>query len=118
MANSDALDEFVNLWTQNYSGRELTEKLQSAGVRAGIVANGKDLIEDDAQLRFQKYWVSLDHPEIGEYVYAGVPFGLSETPGRIKWRSPLLGEHNEYVYRDVLGLTEEEIAELYVEGII
>lgn len=118
MDNVEVMDRYINSWTCNYSGHALTEKLQLAGVSAGIVANGRDLLEKDQQLAFQNYWVRLDHPEIDEYTYTGVPFKLSETPGKVKRRSPLLGEDNEYVYKELLSLTEEQLADLYVEKVI
>ena len=43
---------------------------------------------------------------------------LSETPGEIKWAGPLLGEHNEDVFKNMLGFTEDQYAQLLDEGII
>jgi benzylsuccinate CoA-transferase BbsF subunit len=56
--------------------------------------------------------VTLDHAEMGPTVYNGVPYKLSKTPGRPLRAAPLLGEHNDLVFREKLGLPEEEYARL------
>ena len=53
---------------------------------------------------------------MGTVTYDGQPFKFSKTPGEIK-RAPLMGEHNEYVYGKILGMSEEEINQYTVDSI-
>ncbi len=64
------------------------------------------------------YFVEVEHPIIGKAKIPGFAFKMSETPGKIDRPSPLVGEHNEEVFRKYLGLGEEEIEKLKNEGAI
>ena len=81
-----------------------------------MVQNGKELVEDP-QLAARGHYRKVVHAEAGERIYEGPPFIMSECPVEIK-PAPLLGEHNDYVFRNILNLTEEEINEGFVEGYI
>ena len=70
----------------------------------------------DPQLEHRGHYWMLGHPTMGLRAYDGPAFRLSETPGVLRKAAPLLGEDNEYVYREVLGLTEEEFIELLADG--
>jgi crotonobetainyl-CoA:carnitine CoA-transferase CaiB-like acyl-CoA transferase len=115
-AHEDALDTLVAGWTRGREPREVMERLQAAGVRAGAVNRLSDLFSDP-QLAHRRVWRELEHPELERFYYEAPPFILSETPARL-YRSPLLGEHNTAVYRDILGLDECQIARLAQEGVI
>jgi crotonobetainyl-CoA:carnitine CoA-transferase CaiB-like acyl-CoA transferase len=92
--------------------------LQRAGVAAGVVQDGEDLQTRDPQLKERGFYVYLDHPEAGTIAHDGLTFSLSATPGKIQQRAPLLGEHNEYVYREILGFSEEEVNQLITDGVL
>ncbi|KKK83489.1 hypothetical protein LCGC14_2792850, partial [marine sediment metagenome] len=64
------------------------------------------------------YYVYLDHPEAGRTAYDGPPFKMSKTPGKLRAPAPLLGQHTEHVCKEVLGLSDEEIADLLVAGVL
>ncbi len=115
--NEDELDQRMGKWTAQFTAREITEKLQTAGVRAGIVNTMRDLYSDP-QLKHRDQWVELEHPEIGKMHYQRPPFILNETPAGPVKRDPLLGEHNDYFYKELLGISEKEYRELVNEGII
>ena len=108
--NEDELDRLVGQWTRDYSAEEVMYLMQAGGVAAGVVQTNQDLSED-AQLRHRGHWVLLDHKEIGPSYYNNYGWRLSKTPAQHK-PVPLLGEHNEYVLRDFLGMSDEEIAEM------
>jgi formyl-CoA transferase len=61
--------------------------------------------------------VDVDHPEFGTLKVPGILPKLSNTPSRIDWLGPTLGEHNREVLKDI-GLTEEQIAKIAQKGII
>jgi len=60
----------------------------------------------------------LQHPVIGRHAYHTPAYKLSETPFEAKRPGPLLGEHNEYVFKELLGMTDEEIGDLLIDRII
>ena len=109
--NEDDLDSRLSEWTRGFTARELMKKLQAVGVRAGAVNTMKDIYADP-QLARRPQWVELEHPEIGRMHYQRPPFLLSKTPPGPSKRAPLLAEHNEYFYRQLLGLSEQEYNEL------
>jgi crotonobetainyl-CoA:carnitine CoA-transferase CaiB-like acyl-CoA transferase len=115
-AHEDELDGIVAQWTGSREARALMEELQCAGVPAGLVSDGKDLLEDP-QLSARGHFYRLGHPVVGRQPFDGPSFRLSETPPQVR-RAPLLGEHNEYVCKEILRLSDEEIADLMAEGVI
>jgi benzylsuccinate CoA-transferase BbsF subunit len=116
-ANEDELDKNISEWTSRHTALELMEKLQSVGIRAGIVNTMKD-IYCDPQLSQRPQWVELEHPEIGRMHYQRPPFLLTETPPGPSQRDPLLAEHNDYFYRSLLGLSDQEYTQLVDEQVI
>ena len=115
--NEDDLDRRMSEWTRGFTARELMEKLQAVGVCAGAVNTMKDIYVDP-QLAQRPQWVELEHPEIGKMHYQRPPFLLSKTPPGPSNRDPLLAEHNEYFYRQLLGLGEHEYNELVAAKVI
>jgi len=114
--NEEELDRLINEWTEARTAEEVMLLLQRAGVAAGVVQNGEDLLVRDPQLRARGFFWVFDHPEAGKISYDGLPFKLSATPGRLR-RSHLLGEYNDFVYKEILGMSEEEVNQCFVEGV-
>jgi len=85
--------------------------LQQEKVPAGGVLNTRDLFED-THLRARHFWVEVEHPVTGEEVWDDMFCKLSKTPGSIRMPAPFLGQHNEYVYKEMLGMPDEEYEEL------
>ena len=82
------------------------------------VNNVKDLLEDE-QLRTRDYFVAVEHPGLDRtFKYPGAPYHFSETPTHGDRRAPLLGEHNEEVYGDLLGMSASERKQLETEGVV
>jgi benzylsuccinate CoA-transferase BbsF subunit len=116
-ANEDELDKNMAEWTCRYPALEIMERLQSAGIRAGVVNTMRD-VYCDPQLSQRPQWVELEHPEIGKMHYQRPPFLLTQTPPGPSRRDPLLAEHNDYFYRSLLGLSEQEYTQLVDEQVI
>ena len=89
--------------------------MQAAGVAAGLVETGEDMMENDPQLKHRHFFRKLDHPEIGEHRIGGTSFLLSKAPYELR-RAPVLGEHNEYALKEILGMSDDEVAELVIKG--
>ncbi|MEE8372891.1 MAG: CoA transferase [Dehalococcoidia bacterium] len=113
--HEDELDRRVEEWTIERSPEDVMALMQAAGVAAGVVQDGEDLLTRDPQLKDHGFYVYHDHPEAGRIAHDGLTFALSSTPGEIR-RAPLLGEHNDYVYKEVLGFAEEEVNRLITDG--
>jgi crotonobetainyl-CoA:carnitine CoA-transferase CaiB-like acyl-CoA transferase len=115
--NENELDGLVEEWTIKRSPEKVMMLMQKAGVAAGVVNDGEDLQTRDPQLKARGFYVYLDHPETGMIAHDGLTFALSATPGEIR-RAPLLGEHNEYVYKEILGFSEDEVNRLITDGVL
>jgi benzylsuccinate CoA-transferase BbsF subunit len=111
LKNRDELDRIIQQWTIRLTPSEVMTKLQALGISAGIVHNGVTLSED-LHLRERGFIEVQEHPRQGQLNLPGVAARLSRTPGKTVRHAPLLGQDNDYVFRDLLGLTEEEIEEL------
>lgn len=114
--NRGILDQLIESWTMEHAAEEVMMLLQEAGIAAGIVSNGQD-VNEDPQLNGRGFYRELSHPEIGTHRYLMPPFRLSKTPGEPRMPAPCLGQHNEYVYREILGMSDEEFVQLLNEGI-
>lgn len=115
-ANEDLLDEKVKAWTSGQDASRLTERLQAAGIAAYPLNDGSDLVVDP-QLAARHHYRRLAHPEAGERLWDHHAFRLSGAPGDPR-RSPLLGEHNDWLFGELLGLDDEEVAMAYVDSVI
>jgi crotonobetainyl-CoA:carnitine CoA-transferase CaiB-like acyl-CoA transferase len=117
-SRQDELDARLSQWTMLRPAHETMHLLQHAGVPAGAVQNSRDLAESDPQIADRGTFFELDHPVIGVAKFEGTPIRFTSTVQQ-NWRSaPLLGEDNDYVFGDILGLGHEEIADLTAEGVI
>lgn len=113
-ADEDALEAQVSAWTLPQRAEDVMRLLQARGIPAGVVQNARDILTADEHLKAREYYQYLDHPETGISAYDGAPFRLSKTPGTLRSPAPLLGEHNDYVCREILGMDDEQIADALV----
>ena len=116
--HADELDQCIEEWTSERQAEEVTGLLQREGVAAGMVQNPEDLLERDPQMKERGHYVPLEHPEIGSMHIDADAYRLSDTPGRLRRHAPLLGEHNDYVCSEILGMSEDEINELIIEEVL
>jgi crotonobetainyl-CoA:carnitine CoA-transferase CaiB-like acyl-CoA transferase len=116
--NQDELDGHITEWTCRFTPVEVMYQLQSSGIAAGVVESTRDRVDNDAQLEERGMFIEIEHPELGKQKVDGFAFKLSRTPLEIRTPPPLMGEHNSYVYENLLGLTPEEIQNLASEGAI
>jgi crotonobetainyl-CoA:carnitine CoA-transferase CaiB-like acyl-CoA transferase len=115
--NQDELDRYVEEWTRRYQKYDVMEILQKAGVAAGASLSVQGVAED-THLKEREFFVETEHPVMGKLPYARLPWRLSNAPKGNYHYAPLLGEHNEYVFGELLGLSKEEITRLVEEKVI
>ncbi len=116
--HEDELEEKLGEWTIKQLPEDVMTTLQAAGVPSAVVQNARDLVDSDEHIRERDYYVYLDHPEAGRTAYDGPGFRLSKTPAEYRTAACMLGEHNEQVCTEILGLSDEEIADLMVEQVL
>ena len=115
-ANQDALDAHIAEWTQTRDHYEVMRLLQAAGVAAGPVMDQRDAFADP-HLSARGIFEEVYHEDVGgSHLYVGAPFKMSETPARIRRGPVRLGQDNEYVYKQILGVSDAEYAELERAG--
>ncbi|MCK4242622.1 MAG: CoA transferase, partial [Dehalococcoidia bacterium] len=115
--HQEELDRLIEGWTRNHSHYEVMEMLQRAGVAAGPSLSASELV-DDPHLKERGLFVEIDHPEVGRRRMVGLPVRLSSNLPLNYEHAPLLGEHNQYVFGELLGLAPDEVAHLMEEGVI
>jgi crotonobetainyl-CoA:carnitine CoA-transferase CaiB-like acyl-CoA transferase len=113
----DELDRHIETFTRNRDNFELFYVLQDHGVPAGPVEDHRDT-HMDPQLNARNLFRTISSTDIGTYRYPAFPWHFSETPLKVTHPPCSLGEDNDYVYRKVIGLTDDEVSELEGKGII
>jgi crotonobetainyl-CoA:carnitine CoA-transferase CaiB-like acyl-CoA transferase len=113
--HQDALDAYMAAWTRQHHAWEIMERLQQAGIAAGPVMREPDLFTDP-HLHARGFFQVVMQAESGTHPYPGIMWKMSKTPGAIRRPPVRLGEHNDYVYRELLGLSDDDIEALRAEG--
>jgi crotonobetainyl-CoA:carnitine CoA-transferase CaiB-like acyl-CoA transferase len=117
-AAHDAIDEQLGAWTARRTAQQAEDELLAAGVPASIVRNAHQL-SPNPQLEHRGFFQVVEHPLIGKLRYPGQPMAFSGLPRGLRRRyAPLLGEHNDEILRDELGLSDDEIAALLESQVI
>ena len=116
-ANIAALDDGIAAWAAPLDAAKAAAALQGAGVHAYRVNTMADLFSDPA-LDHRRTWRVRRHGEIDDQAYYFPGFDLSETPGDVPGPAPLLGGDNDIVFREFLGLTDEEFDTHVTNGVI
>lgn len=113
------VNEIVAAWVREHTVEQVLERLgpRGANVPCAPVMTVERLV-DDPQIRAREMLVPLPHPQLGEVPVTGTPFKLSASPARLERLGPDLGEHNEAVYGEFLGLGAAELERLRAAGVI
>ena len=90
---------------------------EEAGIPCSMLYNIKDIVEDP-HYQARESFVNIEHPRLGNIKMQNVFPKLSESPGEIRSSGPLLGEHNNEIFNDILGLTNEKLKKLKEIGVI
>jgi crotonobetainyl-CoA:carnitine CoA-transferase CaiB-like acyl-CoA transferase len=117
LGNREELDRLIAGWTIQYTSYQIMDMLQKAGVAATPALNIEGQYADP-HYQHRKSYVEIQHPLVGLEILCANPLRLSETPPGFRRTAPSLGEHNNYVLKELLGLSQDEIAELIEQKII
>jgi crotonobetainyl-CoA:carnitine CoA-transferase CaiB-like acyl-CoA transferase len=115
--NEAELDQAISHWVAARSVAEAVNELDQAGIPSGPV-NSIAQVAKDPHLKAREMILEVEHPVMGILPLLGFPVKLSATPGTVRLPPATLGQHNQEVYRELLGMTEEELAALRQEGVI
>ncbi len=122
LEHQDELDARVGEWTRQHDRWELMERLQAAGVAAGVCQDAQDRYERDPQLQHLRWLTEVEHSEMGAWPVREIPVKWDQTPpfmgGSIDRGAPCYGEDNHYVLGELLGMSSAEIARLAEDGVI
>jgi crotonobetainyl-CoA:carnitine CoA-transferase CaiB-like acyl-CoA transferase len=115
--NSQELDEIVANWTRTQPARELGTALQAKGIAACKSLNSIDLVSDE-HLWQRGFYTHVTDSRRQSIPIVGPPWRLSVTPPSIECAAPLLGEHNDYVLGELLGLSVQQRQQLVDDKIV
>jgi crotonobetainyl-CoA:carnitine CoA-transferase CaiB-like acyl-CoA transferase len=113
----DEIERAVAAWTRQRSADEAMRILQRAGVVAGAVRHPLQLI-DDPHLGARGFWQWIERAYVGRHPQPSPPYRESDLPVTVTTPAATLGQYNDEVLGDVLGLSAGEIARLAREGVI
>ena len=118
-ARQRELDARVGEWTQTLTTQGVLEILrrEATAVPSGLIYRAPDMLEDP-HFKAREAIVSVPHPAFGELRMQNVAPKLSVTPGSIRAPAPEIGQHNEEVFRGLLGLSEARFRDLKASNII
>ncbi len=116
-AHQKQLDELIGAWTSTLTTRAVLDLMDHHGVPAGQIYRAPEMLADP-HFQAREAIVTTDHPHFGKLRMQNVAPKLSETPGGIRSPSPALGQHNEEVYLELLGMARERYEQLQQKKVI
>ena len=93
------------------------ERLQAAGIAAGVVLSGAGVLSDP-HLAAREFILTIEKEETGPHFYPGFVPQFSDMPSVVRRPAPSFGKHNERIFGSLLGLSKAEMQRLSDEGII
>lgn len=117
MFHSMDIAPLIESWMKKQKKEKIYHQAAKMGIPIGIINSAQDIMNNHQYIS-RDFFVDVDHPIAGKYKYAGWPYKMSESDPKIRKPAPLLGQHNEEVYCDVLGYTREEFDRLHELKII
>ena len=105
------------MWTAKHDADDLLALLHEGGVPGGRIYKAADMLADPHFIAREAI-VRVADPKFGDLAMQNVVPKLSATPGSIRWTGPELGQHNDEVFGDLLGLTVEQVRQLTADGVV
>jgi crotonobetainyl-CoA:carnitine CoA-transferase CaiB-like acyl-CoA transferase len=117
MKRIEETEKILGDWVAERTADEVIELVRGAGLPCAKVATIDEVVEDP-QLKHREMLVEIDHPAAGKFPMHGLNVHFSDTKEEIRRPAPLLGQHNQEIYGEWLGMTDEELARLREKGVI
>ena len=117
LAHRTALDKAIEEWTRQQDKFALMDELQAVGVPAGAVVNAPELLSDP-HLSARGYWTEIAEHEAGTFRYPGTPITINGVRAEDWTPAPRMGEHNDEILSELLGLGSDAVAGLRRDGVI
>ncbi|GAA4050686.1 CaiB/BaiF CoA transferase family protein [Parerythrobacter jejuensis] len=111
------LDDLIGEWTRKFTSQQVLDMCEEHGVPAGNMYRAPEMLEDP-HFAAREAIIERDHPKHDNFKMQNVAPKLSATPGGVDWVGPELGEHNELVYGELLGMDSGTMSDLEERGII
>lgn len=116
--NAEALDNEIANWTKDYTIAELEKMIADADIPSSRIYDMADIAADE-QFQDRGMVRAIEDPRLGKVLHPGIVPRMAGGPsGAVRWAGPAIGAHNKDVFADVLGMDDQEIAELSEKGII
>jgi benzylsuccinate CoA-transferase BbsF subunit len=109
------LNALIETWSSQQRAEDIMHRLQSVGIAAGVVQSAEGLA-CDPQLAHRGQSIFLDHPEVGVQRYDMPAFHLTASPAQLR-PVPTLGQHNPYVFKELLRLSDTEYESFEHDGV-
>lgn len=113
--NQGDLNKQIEEWTKDFTHYEIMHKLQGIGIAAGPVFNIEEVL-NDPHVKQRGVFIEQNHPEAGVTIVFRSPWTSAQT--RTLTAAPCLGQHNSYVFKELLGISDIEITGLVNEEVI
>jgi crotonobetainyl-CoA:carnitine CoA-transferase CaiB-like acyl-CoA transferase len=111
------VDEHVTAWTSRHDRADLLRMCEEAQVPCGPIYSIDEIFEDP-QYQSRGNILRMHDDRVGDLPIPNLVPRLSDTPGSVKWLGPDLGEHNDELFKGVLGMSDDELRRLAAEGVI
>jgi crotonobetainyl-CoA:carnitine CoA-transferase CaiB-like acyl-CoA transferase len=111
------VDAHVGEWTATHDRTELLRICEEAQVPCGPVYSIDEIFEDP-QYQARGNILKMQDERVGELPIPNLVPRLSDTPGKVNWLGPRLGEHNDELFKGMLGMTDDDLRRLEAEGVI
>ena len=111
----DEVDQIISAWTIDKDPIDLFHKLQAKGVMAGYIMHEEHAFKDPHVLE-REFFVEVSHPEAGTHLYPSTIFKMSKVPFEVRKSPVRLGEDNDFVFTEIMGLSGEEYQLLKDKG--
>lgn len=114
----DLIQQRLSALVSKYTKNQLEREALKRGVRMNAVNDVRDLLENE-QLKYRNFWTNLEHPELKRSItYPGQLHQVTEGQAGVRFRAPLIGEHNKQIYVEELGFSKEKMKQLKQTGVI
>ena len=117
LANREIVLSEVEKWTRSFSRNDLIQVCTESDVPAGAINSISDIFQDP-HFKQRQVMTNINVPDLGDITVPNVIPGLSDSPGAVESLGPDLGQDNNSIYSQELGLSEEALKELKNIGVI